>query len=207
MDTDKIVFCFSTKLTCHVFFKIGVHHVSMSTLQSFGILLASHFPSLVHAHIWSFIHDIIPDSPGRYHPEKLEATGCISSGNFLAMKYACTQKLVLIFDIPIFGKDSKLHKYLWGTVKSSGYLFVLNMKLVCDILDYKVFPLFWHFGCYCFFLTSGRKNKKTKKYGVLATSGTDVELRPLDDDDEEDEDVTVFDTNRWGVGKQQQMIL
>lgn len=50
-----------------------------------------------------------------------------------------------------------------------------------------------------FFLLKGyssRKNRKTKKYGVLATSGTDVELRPLDDDEEEDEDVTVFDANR-----------
>lgn len=45
----------------------------------------------------------------------------------------------------------------------------------------------------CKYLTS-KKAKKAKKYGVLATSGADVELRPLDDDEDDEEDV--FNVNR-----------
>ncbi|XP_041465222.1 membrane protein FAM174-like [Lytechinus variegatus] len=39
-----------------------------------------------------------------------------------------------------------------------------------------------------------RGKRKSKKYGVLATRSSDMELRPLDQDDDE-EDMTVFDVN------------
>ena len=39
------------------------------------------------------------------------------------------------------------------------------------------------------------KRSKSKKYGVIATSGSDnLEMTPLDQDDD-DEDLTVFDVN------------
>ncbi|XP_011671946.1 membrane protein FAM174B [Strongylocentrotus purpuratus] len=39
-----------------------------------------------------------------------------------------------------------------------------------------------------------RGKRKSKKYGVLATRSSDMELRPLDQEDDE-EDMTVFDVN------------
>ncbi len=43
-------------------------------------------------------------------------------------------------------------------------------------------------------IARSKSRRKTKKYGVLATHGSEVELRPLEQDDE-DEDMTVFDAN------------
>ena len=42
-----------------------------------------------------------------------------------------------------------------------------------------------------------RKRNKTKKYGLITGRGVDYEMAPLDaDDDEDDEDTTVFEMNR-----------
>lgn len=39
-----------------------------------------------------------------------------------------------------------------------------------------------------------RKKSKTKKYGVISSRDADLEMRPLEEDDDE-EDVTVFEVN------------
>ena len=39
-----------------------------------------------------------------------------------------------------------------------------------------------------------RKKSKTKKYGVISSRDADLEMRPLEEDDDED-DVTVFEVN------------
>ena len=44
------------------------------------------------------------------------------------------------------------------------------------------------------FFYRSKRRRKTKKYGVLASHSSDMELRPLDDEDDE-EDMTVFDVN------------
>ena len=46
----------------------------------------------------------------------------------------------------------------------------------------------------CNLFLRARTRRKTKKYGVLATPASDVELTPLDQEDD-DEDMTVFDAN------------
>lgn len=40
---------------------------------------------------------------------------------------------------------------------------------------------------------SGKRLKKTRKYDIITTPAERVEMAPLNDDDEEDEDSTVFD--------------
>uniref|UniRef100_H9G383 Family with sequence similarity 174 member B n=1 Tax=Anolis carolinensis TaxID=28377 RepID=H9G383_ANOCA len=42
-------------------------------------------------------------------------------------------------------------------------------------------------------LRSGRKMKKTRKYDIITTPAERVEMAPLNEDDDEDEDSTVFD--------------
>ncbi|XP_053220977.1 membrane protein FAM174B [Podarcis raffonei] len=42
-------------------------------------------------------------------------------------------------------------------------------------------------------LRSGRKIKKTRKYDIITTPAERVEMAPLNEDDEDDEDSTVFD--------------
>ncbi|XP_034987635.1 membrane protein FAM174B [Zootoca vivipara] len=42
-------------------------------------------------------------------------------------------------------------------------------------------------------LRSGRKMKKTRKYDIITTPAERVEMAPLNEDDEDDEDSTVFD--------------
>ena len=37
------------------------------------------------------------------------------------------------------------------------------------------------------------KNSKSRKYGLITTQDDHLEMKPLDEDDEEDEDMTVFD--------------
>ena len=44
-----------------------------------------------------------------------------------------------------------------------------------------------------------RRKSKTKKYGVISTPANDLEMAPLDDPDDDDEDMTVFEVN--GVPK------
>lgn len=39
-----------------------------------------------------------------------------------------------------------------------------------------------------------RRKSKTKKYGVITTPASDLEMTPLDQDDD-DEDMTVFEVN------------
>ena len=48
-----------------------------------------------------------------------------------------------------------------------------------------------------FFRTRRRKNK-SRKYGLISSSGNDLEMEPLDQDDEDDEDMTVFEVNNRG---------
>ncbi|XP_061451612.1 membrane protein FAM174B [Rhineura floridana] len=43
------------------------------------------------------------------------------------------------------------------------------------------------------FVRSGRKIKKTRKYDIITTPAERVEMAPLNEDEEEDEDSTVFD--------------
>ena len=45
---------------------------------------------------------------------------------------------------------------------------------------------------FCYFRL--RKKSKTKKYGVISSRDADLEMRPLEEDDDE-EDVTVFEVN------------
>ena len=45
---------------------------------------------------------------------------------------------------------------------------------------------------FCYFRL--RKKSKTKKYGVISSRDADLEMRPLEEDDD-DEDVTVFEVN------------
>lgn len=40
-----------------------------------------------------------------------------------------------------------------------------------------------------------RKRSKSRKYGLITARGTDMEMAPLDQDDDEDDDMTVFDMN------------
>ncbi|XP_072421308.1 membrane protein FAM174B [Chiloscyllium punctatum] len=40
---------------------------------------------------------------------------------------------------------------------------------------------------------SGRKIKKTRKYDIITTPAEKVEMTPLNEDDDDDEDATVFD--------------
>nr|XP_060611614.1 membrane protein FAM174B [Anolis sagrei ordinatus] len=42
-------------------------------------------------------------------------------------------------------------------------------------------------------LRSARKTKKTRKYDIITTPAERVEMAPLNEDDDEDEDSTVFD--------------
>eukprot|EP00061_Rhincodon_typus_P016502 g44760.t1 len=46
-----------------------------------------------------------------------------------------------------------------------------------------------------FVLRSGRKIKKTRKYDIITTPAEKVEMTPLNEDDDDDEDATVFDIN------------
>lgn len=47
------------------------------------------------------------------------------------------------------------------------------------------------------FRTRKRKSK-TRKYGLITSSGNDLEMEPLDQDLDEDEDMTVFEMNNRG---------
>lgn len=48
---------------------------------------------------------------------------------------------------------------------------------------------------------SGRRLKKTRKYDIITTPAERVEMAPLNEEDDEDEDSTVFDIKyRSGVG-------
>lgn len=40
---------------------------------------------------------------------------------------------------------------------------------------------------------SGKRLKKTRKYDIITTPAERVEMAPLNDEDDEDEDSTVFD--------------
>ncbi|XP_020384294.1 membrane protein FAM174B isoform X2 [Rhincodon typus] len=42
-------------------------------------------------------------------------------------------------------------------------------------------------------IRSGRKIKKTRKYDIITTPAEKVEMTPLNEDDDDDEDATVFD--------------
>ncbi|XP_078386143.1 membrane protein FAM174B [Cetorhinus maximus] len=42
-------------------------------------------------------------------------------------------------------------------------------------------------------IRSGRKIKKTRKYDIITTPAEKVEMTPLKEDDDDDEDATVFD--------------
>lgn len=48
---------------------------------------------------------------------------------------------------------------------------------------------------------SGRRLKKTRKYDIITTPAERVEMAPLNEEDDEDEDSTVFDIKyRYGTG-------
>lgn len=48
---------------------------------------------------------------------------------------------------------------------------------------------------------SGKRLKKTRKYDIITTPAERVEMAPLNEEDDEDEDATVFDIKyRYGVG-------
>lgn len=48
---------------------------------------------------------------------------------------------------------------------------------------------------------SGKRLKKTRKYDIITTPAERVEMAPLNEEDDEDEDSTVFDIKyRYGVG-------
>ncbi|KAK2491937.1 hypothetical protein MC885_020867 [Smutsia gigantea] len=48
---------------------------------------------------------------------------------------------------------------------------------------------------------SGRRLKKTRKYDIITTPAERVEMAPLNEEDDEDEDATVFDIKyRYGTG-------
>lgn len=50
---------------------------------------------------------------------------------------------------------------------------------------------------------SGKRLKKTRKYDIITTPAERVEMAPLNEEDDEDEDSTVFDIKyRYGVGTQ-----
>lgn len=40
-----------------------------------------------------------------------------------------------------------------------------------------------------------QRKSKTRRYGLLAGSGDKMEMTPLDQDDDDEEDVTVFELN------------
>lgn len=40
-----------------------------------------------------------------------------------------------------------------------------------------------------------RKRSKSRKYGLITAKGTDLEMAPLDQEDEDDEDMTVYEMN------------
>ncbi|XP_067874205.1 membrane protein FAM174B [Heterodontus francisci] len=42
-------------------------------------------------------------------------------------------------------------------------------------------------------IRSGKKTKKTRKYDIITTPAEKVEMTPLNEDDDDDEDATVFD--------------
>lgn len=53
----------------------------------------------------------------------------------------------------------------------------------------------------CFSSRSGKRLKKTRKYDIITTPAERVEMAPLNEEDDEDEDSTVFDIKyryRWG---------
>lgn len=50
---------------------------------------------------------------------------------------------------------------------------------------------------------SGKRLKKTRKYDIITTPAERVEMAPLNEEDDEDEDSTVFDIKyRYGWGQQ-----
>lgn len=50
---------------------------------------------------------------------------------------------------------------------------------------------------------SGKRLKKTRKYDIITTPAERVEMAPLNEEDDEDEDSTVFDIKyRCGWGQQ-----
>ncbi|XP_071794831.1 uncharacterized protein [Asterias amurensis] len=78
-----------------------------------------------------------------------------------------------------------------GNTKMRGVMDQMDMKTVFFIL-LGISSLVIAYFVIRIVRSKGRR--KTKKYGVLATHGSEVELRPLEQDDE-DEDMTVFDAN------------
>ena len=40
-----------------------------------------------------------------------------------------------------------------------------------------------------------RRRSKSKKYGIITTPASDLEMAPLDQGDDDDEDLTVFEMN------------
>lgn len=55
----------------------------------------------------------------------------------------------------------------------------------------------------CLSSRSGKRLKKTRKYDIITTPAERVEMAPLNEEDDEDEDSTVFDIKyRCGWGQQ-----
>ncbi|KAJ7409052.1 hypothetical protein WISP_116806 [Willisornis vidua] len=50
-------------------------------------------------------------------------------------------------------------------------------------------------------LRSGKRIKKTRKYDIITTPAERVEMAPLNEEDDEDEDSTVFDVKYSTLGK------
>ena len=56
------------------------------------------------------------------------------------------------------------------------------------------------FSIRCFPFRSGRRIRKTRKYDIITTPAERVEMAPLNDDNEDEDDSTLFDVKyRFGI--------